>query len=139
MLEGWKVHVNVMRHNGRGPRGGGGITTLGAWRTISEDANCLPQLSLFNKASTYASSVWHLLASTPLGCKFEAIDFKIDFIFFFHACDRLHPDQVTRSSLWLRFFLWKKVGTRNHGFDDIPRCHKSEKDHYKFLKLQQIE
>jgi hypothetical protein len=51
MLEGWKVHVNVtvMRHNGRG---GGGITTLGAWRTISKDADCLPQLSLFNKAST---------------------------------------------------------------------------------------
>ncbi len=91
MLEGWKVHVNVMRHNGRGPRGRGGITTLGAWRTISEDANCLPQLSLFNKASTCASSVWHLLASTPLGCEFEAIDFKIDFILFFHACDRLHP------------------------------------------------
>ena len=51
MLEGWKVHVNVMRHNGRG---GGAITTLGAWRTISKDADCLPQLSLFNKASTCA-------------------------------------------------------------------------------------
>ena len=49
MLEGWKVHLNVMRHNGRD---GGGITTLGAWRTISKDADCLPQLSLFNKAST---------------------------------------------------------------------------------------
>ena len=49
MLEGWKVHVNVMRHNGRG---GGGITTLGAKRTISKDADCLPELSLFNKAST---------------------------------------------------------------------------------------
>ncbi len=37
------------------------------------------------------SSVWHLLAWTPRGCKFEAIDFKIDFIFFFHACDWPHP------------------------------------------------
>ncbi len=36
-----------------------------------------------------AGSVWHLL--TPRGCKFEAIDFKIDFILFFHACDRPHP------------------------------------------------
>jgi hypothetical protein len=36
-------------------------------------------------------SVWHLLAWTPRGCKFEAIDFKIDFILFFHACDWPHP------------------------------------------------
>jgi hypothetical protein len=49
MLEGWKVHVNVMRHNGRGGRG---ITPLGAWRTISKEADCLSQLSLFSKAST---------------------------------------------------------------------------------------
>jgi hypothetical protein len=54
MLEGWKVHVNVMRHNGRG---GSGITTLGAWRTISKDADCLPQLNSFNKASTSVSLV----------------------------------------------------------------------------------
>ncbi len=32
--------------------GGWGITTLGPWRTISKDADCLPQFSLFNKAST---------------------------------------------------------------------------------------
>jgi hypothetical protein len=52
-----------------------------------------------------ASSVWHLLASTPSGCKFEAIDFKIDFIYLF-----MLVTGPTRLSLWLRVLLVEKSG-----------------------------